>query len=85
MWTEITASCTLSRMKTIGATEFKQKCLALLDRVGPEGIVITKHGKPVARLVPVESESADLIGRFGETIAIEGDIESTGVDWDARS
>ena len=39
-------------MKQIPATEFKAKCLALLDRVGPEGVVITKHGRPVARLVP---------------------------------
>jgi hypothetical protein len=32
--------------KTIGAAQFKQQCLALLDTVGPDGPVITKHGKP---------------------------------------
>lgn len=31
-------------MTTIGATEFKQKCLSILDRVDPDGVVITKHG-----------------------------------------
>ena len=75
----------LPRMKKIAATEFKQKCLALLDRIGPEGIVITKHGKPVARLVPIESDSADLIGRFADRIVVHGDIESTGFAWDAQS
>ncbi|HET6361277.1 MAG TPA: type II toxin-antitoxin system Phd/YefM family antitoxin [Gemmatimonadota bacterium] len=72
-------------MKTIGVTEFKQRCLALLDRLTPDGLVITKHGRPVARVIPVESESSDLIGRFAEKIVIKGDIESTGIAWDAES
>lgn len=71
-------------MKTVPATEFKQKCLALLERVGPEGIVITKHGKPVARLVPVESESSELIGSLAGKIRTRGDILTTGVRWDAQ-
>jgi prevent-host-death family protein len=45
-------------MNTLGAAKFKQQCLAILDRLGPEGIVITKHGKPVAKLVPIQTESA---------------------------
>ena len=49
-------------MKTIGAAQFKEKCLSILDEVGPEGIIITKHGTPVAKLIPIEQESADLIG-----------------------
>ncbi len=72
-------------MKTIGATEFKQKCLAILDRIGPDGVVITKHGKPVARLLPVDGEPARWIGRFAGKIHIKGDIESTGVPWNAQS
>jgi prevent-host-death family protein len=71
-------------MKTIAATEFKQKCLAVLDRVGPEGILITKHGKPVAKLVPVESSSADLIGSLAGKIQVHGDILTTGLSWDAE-
>ncbi len=38
--------------RRIGAAEFKQKGLALLDEVGPDGIVINKHGRPVAKLIP---------------------------------
>jgi prevent-host-death family protein len=72
-------------METIGATEFKQKCLALLDRIGPEGLVITKHGKPVAKLVPVGSGSAELIGSLAGKIEVHGDILTTGLPWDAES
>jgi prevent-host-death family protein len=71
--------------KVIGAAKFKEQCLALLDSVGPEGIVITKHGKPVARLVPVETESEELLGALEGALTITGDILSTGVAWDAES
>jgi prevent-host-death family protein len=71
--------------KTIGAARFKESCLALLDALEPEGIVITKHGKPVAKLVPIASESADLFGALAGTLKIKGDITSTGVPWDAES
>lgn len=71
--------------KTIGAARFKEQCLALLDSVGPEGIVITKHGKPVARLVPVENESQDLLGALHGKLRITGDILGTGLSWDAQS
>ena len=72
-------------MKTIAAAKFKAQCLALLDRVTPEGIVITKHGKPVAKLVPVSSQSSGLIGSLRGKIRIKGDILSTGLRWDAQS
>lgn len=72
-------------MKTIAAAEFKAQCLALLDRVGPEGLVITKHGKPVARLLPVATKSRELIGSLKTKIAIRGDIRSTGLSWHAES
>ena len=39
-------------MKQLSASKFKEQCLALLDSVGPEGIVVTKRGKPVAKLIP---------------------------------
>lgn len=72
-------------MKTISATKFKEQCLALLDSVGPEGILITKHGRPVAKLLPVGADSADLIGCLRGRIEIRGDILSTGIRWDAVS
>lgn len=69
-------------MKKIGAARFKERCLALLDDLGPEGVIITKHGRPVARLVPVGREGADLIGCLEDKIEIHGDLESTGAIWD---
>jgi prevent-host-death family protein len=72
-------------MKSIGATEFKQKCLSILDHVGPDGLVITKHGKPVAKLVPVSAGSTELIGSLAGKIEIHGDILSTGLRWNAES
>jgi prevent-host-death family protein len=72
-------------MRSIAAAKFKQQCLALLDSVGPEGIVITKHGRPVARLVPFQRATADLIGSLKDRIRITKDIMTTGVVWHAES
>ncbi len=72
-------------MKTIGSAKFKENCLSILDQVGPEGILITKHGKPVAKLIPVNTESSQLIGSLKNKIKIKGNILSTGVKWDAQS
>jgi len=72
-------------MKTIPAAQFKATCLSLLDRVGPDGIVITKHGRPVAKLVPIAAEPAALIGSLKGKLIIKGDIVSTDVKWDAES
>ncbi len=71
--------------KTIGAAQFKEKCLAILDEVGPEGIIVTKHGKPVAKLIPIEADSAHLIGSLKDEVEMKGDILSTGVTWNAES
>jgi prevent-host-death family protein len=70
-------------MKTIAAAKFKEQCLALLDHVDPEGIVITKRGKPVARLLPIERSGKDLIGRMKGRIRVKGNIFSTGIRWKA--
>jgi prevent-host-death family protein len=64
-------------MKHINASKFKEQCLALLDNLDPEGIVITKRGKPVARLIPASSDCADLIGSMKGKIRVHGDILST--------
>ena len=70
-------------MKTIGAAKFKEQCLSLLDRLDAEGLVVTKHGKPVARVVPYDRQWADMIGSLGNKIEVRGDILSTGVRWSA--
>ena len=70
-------------MKTIGAAKFKEQCLALLDRLDAEGLVITKHGKPVARILPYGSGDADLIGSLRQKTEVRGEIFSTNLHWDA--
>ena len=72
-------------MKQIAAAKFKEQCLAILDNVGAEGIVITKHGKPVAKLIPIGTESASLIGALKGRLTIQGEILSTGSKWNAES
>jgi prevent-host-death family protein len=72
-------------MKTVPAAKFKEQCLGLLDRVDPDGILITKHGKPVAKLVPVHTDNANLIGSLKGKIKIKGDILTTGMKWHSES
>jgi prevent-host-death family protein len=74
--------------KTIAAGEFKSKCLHLLDEVAEKRvpIVITKRGKPVAKLVPLDDEKPKtLYGRMAGTIRILGDIVGPldDVEWTA--
>jgi antitoxin (DNA-binding transcriptional repressor) of toxin-antitoxin stability system len=70
-------------MKTIGAAKFKAQCLALLDDLGPEGLIVTKRGKPVARVLPIPKRPAELIGSLKGKVKVNGDILSTGLTWDA--
>ena len=72
-------------MRQIAAAKFKEQCLALLENVDAEGIVITKRGKPVAKLIPIGTDSASLIGSLRGKVKITGDILSTGVKWNAES
>ena len=60
-----------TRQGTIGAAEFKARCLELMDKVRETGrdYVITKHGVPVARLVPVTAAAArPLFGSMAGTL-----------------
>ena len=72
-------------MKQIASAKFKEQCLSLLDHVSSEGLIITKHGKPVAKLIPIETDAAMLIGSLKKKIKIKGDIFSTGISWNAES
>lgn len=70
---------------TIGAGDFKAKCLQLLDAVAAqrEPLTITKRGKPVAKLVPVPPEAA-LFGALAGSVVSESDIVSpVGDAWEA--
>ncbi len=62
------------------AAEFKAKCLRIFDELEPDGIVITKRGRPVARVLPaVAVDNQKLIGSMKGKIQVKGDIFSTGV------
>lgn len=64
-------------MKKIAAGEFKARCLSIMDRVQKTGepVLITKRGKPVARLLPAESElPEDVFGYMAGKVKIIGDI-----------
>lgn len=62
----------------VSAAEFKAKCLKIMDDVQTNRaeVVITKHGKPVARLVPIEAPQARVFGRMRGSVSITGDIMS---------
>ena len=74
-------------MESIKASEFKAKCLALFDEVAEKGTtyVVTKRGKPVARVVPTTTDEEPGLERLKGTVKILGDIVSPAVpesDWD---
>ncbi len=70
----------------ISAGRFKAQCLRLMDEVGAsrEEVVITKRGKPVARLVPCDEGPVPVHGFLKDTVTIVGDVISpVGGKWDA--
>ena len=74
-------------MKTMAAGEFKARCLRVMDGVQStrEAVVITKNGKPVAKLVPADEPSDEVFGCLAGEIEILGYIESPilpAEDWD---
>ena len=85
-----------STSRTINATEFKAKCLHLMNEVAESGeeIVITKHGAPVAKLTPVREKrkaprqkpTTPWFGRDKGKIQILGDIISPlDEEWEAET
>jgi prevent-host-death family protein len=65
-------------MKTMAAGKFKAQCLKVMDQVNAtrEPVLITKKGKPVAKLVPAVPPTKDFLGCMAGIIEIVGDIES---------
>lgn len=74
----------VGKEKTVPAGEFKAKCLALFDEVeaGRRTFVVTKRGRPVARIVPLEPTETSL---HGTLIHEEGLLEPIDVAWEANS
>jgi len=68
-------------MKTVPAGEFKVHCLAIMDEVQAkrQSVVITKRGKPVAKLVPVESEKDEIFGFLKGKGKVLGDVVSPAI------
>lgn len=73
-------------VRSVGASEFRRQCLALLDSVEATktSVLVTKRGRPVARLVPVEGPGPDTMGSVELLAAADRDYFSTGVDWSAE-
>jgi prevent-host-death family protein len=77
-------------MKEIAISEFKAKCLSVLDEVykTKKAIVVTRFGKPVAEVIPPSAEvvSGSWIGSMQDSMKILGDIVSPASDesdWEA--
>jgi antitoxin (DNA-binding transcriptional repressor) of toxin-antitoxin stability system len=75
-----------TRQDTLSVTEFKAKCLRLFENLSPEGLTVTKRGRPIARVTPISAGGqAKFYGSLKGKIKIKGDILSTRVRWDAQS
>lgn len=65
-------------MKKMAAGEFKARCLAVMESVRKtkQPVLITKRGRPVAKLVPADEAPSEFLGRLEGVVKIVGDIES---------
>jgi prevent-host-death family protein len=75
-------------MKKMPAGEFKARCLRVMEEVKTYRVpvLITKKGKPVAKLVPPDEKAADIFGCMAGTAEIVGDVEApvvSGKTWKA--
>ena len=83
-----TSNVTSGDTRTMKASEFKAKCLKLMDEVADTGeeIVITKNGRPVSRLVPYRELPKSFFGADRVRMKIVGDIISPiEVEWEAET
>ncbi len=81
-------NATGGQARTMKASEFKARCLALMDEIAESGeeIIITKRGKPVAKLAPCEDKPVSWFGRDRDIIHMRDDlIEPVDVEWEAEA
>ncbi len=81
-------------MKSVGVSYFQKHCPELLDQLDAQGLIITRDGEAIDKVVSIEEapdqlqddewKSAVLIGSLKDKITIHGDIFSTGIRWDAE-
>lgn len=73
-------------MKEVAISEFKAKCLSMLEEVQKtkQAIRVTRFGKPIAEVIPPSParSKADLFGLMADTLEIKGDIMSPVIDLD---
>jgi len=73
----------------MAAGKFKAQCLAIMDQVRESGepVLITKHGKPVAKLVPARNNADEIFGYMAGKVKIVGDIVGPVTpldDWESK-
>ncbi|MFW6052120.1 MAG: type II toxin-antitoxin system Phd/YefM family antitoxin [Myxococcota bacterium] len=76
----------VTKPETVKASDFKARCLELMDRVARTGrsIVVTKRGKPVAQLSPLPARGGPLLGAHRGDVEVLGDIVApVDVAWEA--
>lgn len=75
-------------MRKMAAAKFKAECLAVMDHVAQSGhpVVITKHGKPVVRVVPAKECEEEIFGALSRIARIAADVEKTvpASEWGAE-
>lgn len=69
---------------SVSAGEFKRRCVPLLDRVAETGTptVVTKHGRPVARVVPIEPDGHPIEGSLRVLTETDEELYSSGDTWE---
>ncbi|MDE0669431.1 MAG: type II toxin-antitoxin system prevent-host-death family antitoxin [bacterium] len=89
----LAADGTVDLSRPIGAADFKARCLQIMDLVRESGVevTITKHNRPVAKLVPVQppARRASIIGSCRDSLVIvddDGDLSTAGewAEWEAK-
>jgi len=76
-------------VKSMAAGAFKAQCLAVMDQVLETGepVLITKHGKPVAKLVPAQNNADNIFGYMAGRVKVVGDIVGPVTpleDWESK-
>ena len=64
-------------MKTIAAAQFKAQCLTVMENVRKtrQPVIITKRGKPIAQLAPLDNVKDDFIGRLKGVFEVVGELD----------
>jgi prevent-host-death family protein len=77
-----------ARKDYIAVSDFKARCLTLLEDVAEKHhmLIITKYGKPIAKVSPIENTKPLLLGSWKGIVEVEGDLAhfDTSADWEVE-